>query len=125
VIEGPPPSIVERLADWPIYATDAIVRRAPSLQATADAAPVRAGLPTALWRSLGFTEPLAWVQIKRGSGTSVRLQAYHDPSLAASTVRVPAGSAATAALGSTFGELTVERLANLAGTASATAGAST
>jgi len=124
VLEGPPPTTLERLADWPIYATDAIVRRAPSLQATADAGPVRAGLPTALWRSLGLSEPLSWVQIKRGN-SSVRLQAYHDPSLAPGTVRVPAGGASTAALGSTFGEVVVERLANLAGSAAATAGAPT
>jgi NADH-quinone oxidoreductase subunit G len=122
VIEGPPPSVVERLADWPIYATDAIVRRAPSLQATADAAPVRASLPTALWRSLGLTEPMSWVQIKRGSA-SVRVQACHDPSLAPGTVRVPAGSVSTAALGSIFGEVTVERLSNAVSAVPATAGA--
>ncbi|HEU4459678.1 MAG TPA: NADH-quinone oxidoreductase subunit NuoG [Methylibium sp.] len=112
VIEGPPPSAVERIADWPIYASDAIVRRSPPLQATADAAPARVGLPTALWRSLGLA-PNGWVQVKRGS-TSVRLQADHDPSLAPNAVRIPAGQAATAALGSSFGELTVERLANVA-----------
>jgi len=131
VIESPRSApvvhVAERVADWPIYATDAIVRRSAPLQATADAAPARAGLPTALWRSLGFTEPLAWVHIKRGSGSgagSVRLQAYHDPSLAPGTVRIPGGSASTAALGSIFGEVTVERPVGSSAAGAATAGAS-
>ena len=39
-----PPAALERIADVPIYATDAIVRRAPSLQLTADARAPRGAL---------------------------------------------------------------------------------
>ena len=38
----------------PIYATDALVRRAPALQATADARAPQVGVPTALWQQLGL-----------------------------------------------------------------------
>jgi NADH-quinone oxidoreductase subunit G len=34
----------------PIYAADSLVRRAPSLQLTADAREPVAGLPTVLWQ---------------------------------------------------------------------------
>lgn len=98
---------LERVADVPIYAGDAIVRRAPSLQATADARAPRAGLPTALWQRLGLVEG-GQVHVQQGSA-SLRLAAYHDATLAPTAVRVPAGHAATAALGAMFGEIAVEK----------------
>ncbi|QAZ38144.1 NADH-quinone oxidoreductase subunit G [Methylibium sp. Pch-M] len=98
---------LERVADVPIYASDAIVRRAPSLQATADASAPRAGLPTALWQRLGLVEG-GQVHVQQGSA-SLRLAAYHDATLAPTAVRVPAGHAATAALGAMFGEIAVEK----------------
>mgnify|MGYP000087085775 CR=1 FL=1 len=51
---------LERIADVPIYSTDAIVRRAPALQATADARAPRAGLPSALWQLLRLAESLTY-----------------------------------------------------------------
>ncbi|WP_428423241.1 NADH-quinone oxidoreductase subunit NuoG [Methylibium sp.] len=98
---------LERVADVPIYATDAIARRAPSLQATTDARTPRAGLPTAVWQRLGLSDG-AHVHVQQGRA-SVRLGAYHDASLAPTAVRVPAGHAATAALGAMFGEIAVEK----------------
>ncbi len=98
---------LERVADVPIYAGDAIVRRAPSLQATADARAPRAGLPTALWQRLGLVEG-GQVHVQQGSA-SLRLAAYHDATLAPTAVRVPGGHAATAALGAMFGEIAVEK----------------
>ncbi|TAK97875.1 MAG: NADH-quinone oxidoreductase subunit G, partial [Aquabacterium sp.] len=47
---------LERLADVPIYAADALVRRAESLQTTADAKAPVASLPQALWAELGLAE---------------------------------------------------------------------
>ena len=98
---------LERIADVPIYSADAIVRRAPSLQATADARPPRAGLPTALWQQLGLADGQT-VVVQQGN-TTVLLPACHDASLAPTAVRVPAGHPATAALGAMFGPIAVEK----------------
>ena len=45
---------LQRIANVPLYATDSIVRRAPALQATADAKVPAVGLPSALWAQLGL-----------------------------------------------------------------------
>jgi len=98
---------LERLSPVPIYSADPIVRRAPSLQATADAKPPVAALPSDLWDSLGLTTGGA-VRIGQG-GASVVLPARCDESLASGTVCVPAGHSATAALGAMFGAISVEK----------------
>ena len=98
---------LERIADVPIYATDAIVRRSTSLQLTADAREPVAGLPTALWTQLALADG-AKVRVGQGSA-SVLLSAQHDATLAATAVRVSAGHPATAGLGPMFGALTVEK----------------
>jgi NADH-quinone oxidoreductase subunit G len=98
---------LERVADVPIYSTDPMVRRAQSLQRTADARPPRAGLPTELWQALGLRagEP---VRVTQDGGVAV-LAAEHDASLAPTAVRVPAGHELTARLGPMFGPIQVER----------------
>jgi NADH-quinone oxidoreductase subunit G len=98
---------LQRVADVPIYSTDAIVRRAPSLQLAADARPPVASLPTALWQELGL-QAGDRVRVAQGEATAV-LPAREDATLAANTVRVPAGHPATAALGALFGALTVTK----------------
>jgi NADH-quinone oxidoreductase subunit G len=98
---------LQRIADVPIYATDMLVRRSPSLQLTADARPPVAGLPSTLWRELRL-EPGAKVLVGQGE-TAVVLPAREDPTLADGTVRVAAGHPTTAELGAMFGALTVER----------------
>jgi NADH-quinone oxidoreductase subunit G len=97
----------ERIADVPIYAADALVRRAESLQRTADARAPRASLPSELWAQLGLRsgEP---VRIAQGEQLLI-IAAEEDPSLAPGVVRVPAGHADTAALGAMFGPLHVTR----------------
>jgi len=100
---------LQRLAEVPIYCTDSLVRRAPALQATADAAAPRASVGTALWQSLGL-QPGDSLRVRQDGGEAV-LPARHDPTLADGTVRVPAGHRATAALGEMTGTLTVERVA--------------
>ncbi len=99
---------LQRLADVPIYATDALVRRAPSLQLTVDAklAP-QVSLPAALWQQLGLAAG-DHVRVAQG-GASAVLPAWLDASLAANVVRVPAGLAETATLGAMFGAITVEK----------------
>jgi len=102
------PQGVQRLANVPIYAADGLVRRAPSLQMTADAQQAATvSLPADLWASLGLAEG-GQVRVSQGGGVAV-LPAQVDASLAAGTVRVPAGLAATAALGALSGTVTVER----------------
>ncbi len=97
----------ERIADVPIYATDALVRRAESLQMTADARPPVASLPADLWQSLGLGDGDK-VRVSQGTGHVV-LPARRDDTQASGTVRVPAGHADTASLGAMFGAIHVER----------------
>jgi NADH-quinone oxidoreductase subunit G len=105
---GPSGVVLERLADVPIYCSDAIVRRASSLQLTTDAriAP-RARVNGALLARLGLSEGDS-VRIRNGSG-SVVLPVARDDRVPATAVRVAAGHAATAGLGAMFGPLTMER----------------
>ena len=98
---------LERVADVPIYATDSLVRRAASLQHTADARAPVASLPVALWNQLGLA-PGARVKLSQGTARAV-LAARADPTLAPNTVRVPAGHPHTATLGAMFGAITVEK----------------
>jgi NADH-quinone oxidoreductase subunit G len=102
------PAAAERLADLPIYATDPLVRRAVSLQLTADARPPVAGLSPGLAASLGLVDA-DLVRLSRGSAV-VTLPVQVDPTLAARVVRVPSGLAATAPLGGSFGALKVEKV---------------
>ena len=98
---------LQRLADVPIYSADALVRRAASLQLTADAQAPQASLPPALWQQLGL-QPGDRVKVTQG-GASAILAARLDATLAANTVRVPAGHVSTATLGAMFGALAVEK----------------
>ncbi len=98
---------LERIADVPIYATDSLVRRATSLQLTADARAPAVWLPSALWQQLGLAGG-ARVTVRQGHA-SVVLPARLDATLAPTAVRVPAGHPDTAALGAMFGAVTVER----------------
>ncbi len=97
---------LQRLADVPIYAADALVRRAASLQRTADAKAPVASLPSVLWQQLGLHAG-DLVRVSQGAA-SVLLPAQQDASLAVNVVRVPAGHIDTAALGAMFGTITVE-----------------
>ena len=99
---------LQRISDVPIYASDAIVRRAHSLQLTADARAPVVGLPCALWAQLGL-QAGAKVRVTQGDGTAV-LAAREDNTLAPSTVRVSAGHPSTASLGAMFGVLSVDKV---------------
>jgi NADH-quinone oxidoreductase subunit G len=101
------PATPERIADVPIYATDSLVRRAESLQRTADARPPVASLSSALWRQLGL-KPGARVYVGQGTA-GVVLPAVEDPTLAPTAVHVPAGHPDTAAMGPMFGPIQVEK----------------
>ncbi len=105
------PAGLERLADLPIYATDALVRNATALQLSSDARNAAiASLPQALWANLGLGEGTsAEVRISQEGAGEVQLKARLDVTLPANVVRVPAGLPETAALGSSFGALSVAK----------------
>ncbi|MBA3034728.1 MAG: NADH-quinone oxidoreductase subunit NuoG [Gammaproteobacteria bacterium] len=104
---------VERIADVPIHFADALARRAPALQATADAVAPTARMSAAMLTKLGVT---AGEQVKVGSGgmkcpeagTAI-LVAKLDSGVPDSCVRIAAAHAATAGLGAMFATVTVER----------------
>jgi NADH-quinone oxidoreductase subunit G len=97
----------QRVSDVPIYAADAVVRRAASLQNTHDAATPCAALHSSELKKLGL-QPGDQVKVKAGQG-SAQLAVAADDKLPTGVVRVAAGHAATAGLGAMFGEITVER----------------
>jgi NADH-quinone oxidoreductase subunit G len=99
---------IERLTDLPIYSSDAIVRRAASLQVTADAKRGnRIGLSSQLFSQLGLQEG-ASVKVTQ-DGVSVIAVATQESFLHAGVVRISAGTAISAQLGAGNGLLTVER----------------
>ncbi len=100
---------IERLADVTIHSTDAIVRRAPALQLTQDAKrAVKLGLPSGLFAQLGLKEGDA-VKVSQ-QGASVVVPATEEKSLIDGVVRLSAGTAVSAQLGTMFGQLSVERV---------------
>ncbi len=98
---------IERIGEVPIYQTDAIVRRAASLQRTADAAPPVARASGMLLEKLGI-QGGGMAIIRQGQG-SVVIRIDRDDCLPDNCVRLPGAHAVTASLGPLFGELTVER----------------
>jgi NADH-quinone oxidoreductase subunit G len=98
---------LQRVSDVPIYRTDAIVRRAPSLQKTHDAAPPAARMSGTLLSKLGISAGER-VRVKQGAGAAL-LRAERDDSLPDGVVRIAAAHPLTVELGAMFGEITVER----------------
>ncbi|MES2538554.1 MAG: NADH-quinone oxidoreductase subunit NuoG [Pseudomonadota bacterium] len=100
-------SQLERIAPVPIYASDAIVRRSPSLQQTNDAAAPKAWISAALAQKLGVADG-AQVKVTQGEGSAI-LAAGIDGSLPDSVVRVAAAHVSTRTLGPMFGSILVEK----------------
>jgi NADH-quinone oxidoreductase subunit G len=99
---------LQRVGEVPLYESDAIVRRAPSLQKMAAKKPVVAAMNAKLLAQLGLQDG-ELVKVSQGNG-SVRLAAKCDDRVADYCVRVPV-CAQTAALGDLYGEIQVERAA--------------
>ncbi|SMB24703.1 NADH-quinone oxidoreductase, chain G [Sterolibacterium denitrificans] len=98
---------LQRIAEVPSYFADALVRRAPSLQKTPDAAPPAARMSAATLQQLNLT---AGQNVRvRQDGGEVQLPAQIDDSLPDGCLRVAAAHASTAALGAATAEITVER----------------
>ncbi|MCK2097219.1 NADH-quinone oxidoreductase subunit NuoG [Thauera aromatica] len=105
---GAAANALERVADVPIYFADALVRRAPSLQKTRDAAAPVARIAPATLAALGLAAGQKIRVVQGGGRAELTVQA--DAGLAAGCVRVAAAHPSTAALGAMSGELSVERV---------------
>jgi len=100
---------LERIADVPIYFADPLVRRAASLQRTADARTPRAWMNAKLMQRLDLSAG-APVRVRQGGGDAA-LTAALDDRLPDDCVRVAAAHPATAGLGAMFGLLSLEKSA--------------
>jgi NADH-quinone oxidoreductase subunit G len=98
---------LERVADIPIHFADPLVRRAPSLQRTADAKPPKARMNALTLAQIGVAEG-AQVKITQGRGEAV-LTALADPAVPAGVVRIAAAHASTCGLEGLSGPIIVER----------------
>ncbi|TMG94014.1 MAG: NADH-quinone oxidoreductase subunit G [Betaproteobacteria bacterium] len=101
------PAPLERVADVPIYFADTLVRRAMSLQQTADARPPKARMHRSLLDKLGVAEG-EQVKLKQGRGEAV-LAASVDAAVPPGVIRVAAAHASTCGLEGLSGPVTVER----------------
>jgi NADH-quinone oxidoreductase subunit G len=98
---------IERLADVPLYFSDAIVRRAESLQQTTDAHVPRAVVSAALAEKLDVA-PGAKVRVSQGT-TTIMIDCAIDRGLPDNVVRIASAHVSTAALGPMFGAISVEK----------------
>jgi len=103
---------LERIADVPIYSADPIVRRAPSLQLTRDAAAPLARMNAATLAQVGVAAGDT-VRVSQSIGGGAQgealLEAALDAALADGVVRIAAAHERTSRLGSMFGAIVVER----------------
>jgi NADH-quinone oxidoreductase subunit G len=100
-----PGSKIERIAEFPIYATDPIVRRSPPLQKTTDAKAARAArFHPATFAAMGLAEG-GQVRIRQGGGEAI-VAAVADAAVPEACVRLARGIPETAMLGE--GEVAVD-----------------
>ncbi|MFT7773475.1 NADH-quinone oxidoreductase subunit NuoG [Roseateles sp.] len=100
---------IERFANLPIYAADALVRNATSLQLTTDGREAGlVGLSAGLWQQLGLNEG-DQVRIVQDGGAA-QLPARLEAGLPEGLARVPAGLPQTATLGAAFGTLSISKV---------------
>ncbi|MEN4917810.1 NADH-quinone oxidoreductase subunit NuoG [Achromobacter spanius] len=98
---------LERVADVPIYRTDAMVRRSEPLQDSPASKKPTAAMNGRTLTSLGLTAGVK-VRVSGGQG-AVELETVQDDAVADRAVRISAAFETTAALGGAFGEISVER----------------
>jgi len=98
---------IQRVADVPIHFADPLARRAPSLQATKDAAAPTARMNAVLLAQLGLSDG---GKARLGAGeAAVELNVQLDAGVPDGCVRVAAAHASTIALGPLSASITVER----------------
>ncbi|MCX7174410.1 MAG: NADH-quinone oxidoreductase subunit NuoG [Proteobacteria bacterium] len=98
---------IQRIADVPIHFADALVRRAPSLRQSKDAAKPAARMNAAMLAKFGLAAG-DQARIRQGTGEAL-LTTQLDAGLPDGCVRVAAAHPLTATLGAMSGEITVER----------------
>jgi NADH-quinone oxidoreductase subunit G len=98
---------LERIADVPPYFADPLVRRAASLQRTADAQPPVLRARGETLQALGVAEGQA-VRVRQGGGEAL-VAARRDESVPANCVRLATAHALAAGLGAASEPITVER----------------
>ena len=97
---------LERVAEVPIYQTDAVVRRSHALQMTTDAALPVARMHSRLIARLGLQEN-GRVSVRQ-TASALTLKVQRDDLLPDNCVRIPSGHPLTASLGPMFGPITAE-----------------
>ena len=98
---------LERVADVPIYRTDAMVRRSEPLQAAPASKKPAAAMNGRTLTSLGLTAGVK-VRVSSGQG-AIELETVQDDAVADRALRISAAFENTAALGGAFGQISVER----------------
>ena len=96
-----------RVADVPIYATDALVRRASSLQQTKDAADAAARISAAQAKKSGLSDQTEVIVVQ--DDNRLQLPLIIDPHVPEGVVWISSGLPGTESLGGQFGELTIEK----------------
>ena len=99
--------VAERIADVPIYFSDAIVRRSPPLQATRDAKPPKVRANARTLQAFGVAAGDK-VRVVQGEASAL-LEVTLDESVADGVVHASAGHESTATLGPMFGPISLER----------------
>ena len=104
---------LERIADVPIYFSDPIVRRASSLQQTADAVAPTARLNAATLTRLGLqagdSVRVSQVEVTGSVASASALTVALDDGVADNVVRLASAHASTATLGAMIGPISLER----------------
>ena len=96
-----------RIGDVPIYAQDALVRRADALQQTKDGAAAVIHINQSEAKRLGLAA-VDTAQVKQ-NGNQVSLPLQVDARVPDGCVWIPAALAGTEMLGSQFGEVSLEK----------------
>jgi NADH-quinone oxidoreductase subunit G len=96
-----------RLAEMPVYAVDAVVRRAASLQKTADAVTAAAHVHETVAAALEVREGNR-VDVRQG-GQPLRMELVIDNRIAPGCVWIPAGVAGSVGLGANGAPLEIDR----------------
>lgn len=99
---------LQRVAELPLYASDMVVRHAPSLQATRDGRDAAiAQLPAGLWTQLGLPDTgEGLVRVTQGVA-NVTLSARRNAALAEGVVRLAGGLAQFETLGASYAPIAV------------------
>ncbi len=98
-----------RAADVPIYAVDALVRRAAPLQKTSDAIDLTVSMNPADAARLGLDDDISRVNVKQGDA-SANLKLIIDDAVPAGSAWIPMAVTGSELLGDPFGEVVIEKV---------------